>query len=347
MKANKLLIALLSITILLSVNVIAQDFTNIDTRSKKAPSSATKSIEKLADFLNEGTNNDLEKIRAYYIWLTHNISYDTKTFFSGNPNPKTKAIDALQRRTAICQGYSELFKELCLYSNIQCMLVSGYSKGYGFNPKQKLSKSDHAWNIVFIENKWQHIDATWGAGYVDNNRKFVKKFHEEFFLAKPEDFILKHLPTDPMWQLLPCPISINDYLKSDKEIQTIIGSKNEVCFSFNDTINEYLALSPENQQVASAERALRFNPDNYEVVGYAFLNLAFELSQGLQALYDNNEYNKALKKNYQILEINQKAYTYLSKSKSDQAKQAANICKQNIDLMKKNIEGLKDFLKKN
>ncbi len=345
MKTTKILFAIFSTIILLSVNVIAQDFSTIDEYSKKAPSSATKSVEKLATFLNEGTNNDLEKVRAYYVWITHNVNYDTKTFFSGNPNPKTKASDALQRKMAVCQGYSELFKELCAFSNIQCKLISGYSKGYGFNPKQKLSKSDHAWNIVFVDNKWQHIDATWGAGYVDNNRKFVKKNNDEYFLSNPEKFILKHLPTDPMWQLLPCPISINNYLKTDNEIKNLLASNNEICFSFNDTINEYLALSNENQQVASAERALRFNPENFEVVGFAFLNLGFELSQKMQTFYDNKEYEKALKENYKILEINKKAFYYLNKSKSDQAKQAANVCKQNIDLMKKNIKGLEDFLK--
>ncbi len=253
----------------------------------------------------------------------------------------------MKRRIAICQGYSELFKALCINSEIPCQLVSGYSKGYGFNPKQKLSKSDHAWNVVFVENKWQPIDATWGAGYVDNNRKFVKKFHEEFFLAKPELFILKHLPTDPMWQLLPCPISINDYLKTDEEIKALLDNTNEICFHFTDTITEYLDMIPVNQQVASAERAQRFNPENYEVVGFAFLNLAYELSQGIQTFYDNKEYQKALDINNQILEINKKAYYYLNKSKSDQAKNAANICKQNIESMKKNIKGLEDFLKNN
>lgn len=335
------------IAILVLSKLVAQDFSSIDAHSKKAPTSATKSIEKLAAFLNEGTNTDIEKVRAYYVWITHNISYDTKTFFSNNPNPKTKAIDALQRKTAICQGYSELFKALCEYSNIPCELISGYSKGYGFNPKQKLTQSDHAWNIVFVENKWQHIDATWGAGHVKENMKFIKKFSEDFFLTPPEDFILKHLPTDPMWQLLPCPISINDYLKSDEEIKAIIKNNNKACFAFNDTIKKHLSLSLINQKVASAERALHFNPQNFEVVGFAYLQLAHDQFDGMQALYDNNEYEKALKKNQQILTLNQKAYQYLNKSKSDQAKQAANICKQNINLVKKNIKGLEEFLKNN
>lgn len=324
---------------------VSQDFSKIDELSKKVPATESRKVETLAEQLNKNANSDLEKVRAYYIWITHNINYDIKTFFSNNPNPKTKATDALKRKLAICQGYSELFKELCKHSNIPCEIISGYSKGYGFNPKRKLTNSDHAWNAVFVQNKWQLVDATWGAGYVNEKRKFVKKYFEEFFLADPKVFILKHLPTDPMWQLLPCPITINDYLKSDDEITALVSKKVKPCFAFSDTINAYLKLSHIEQMVASAERGFRFNPQNYEVPGYAYLNLGYELSQGIQALYDEKKYPEALVKNKEILAINKKAHSYLIKSKSDQGKNAAKICKQNIESVKKNIKSLEGILK--
>lgn len=322
----------------------AQDFTALDIIAKQAPKSATKNVASLAIYLNTHTSNDLEKVRAYYVWITHNINYDTKVFFSNTPNPKTTAIDALKQRTAVCQGYSELFKELCGTSNIPCFLISGYSKGYGFDPNKRLTNADHAWNVVFIEGKWQLIDATWGSGHVGYDRKFKQKFDEEFFLADPQKFILKHLPTDPMWQLLPCPLSIDNYLKSDAQILDILSANSDTYFHYNDTIINYLELSKIEQQVESAERAFRFNPKNFEVTGYAYLNLAYELSQDIQTLYDQNKHEQALVENKQILVINEKAYYYLNKSKSDQSKQAAMICRQNIDLMKQNIKSLEKFL---
>jgi len=325
--------------------IVSQDFSAIDEQAKKVPATVSRNVASLAEHLNKNTSNNLEKVRAYYIWITHNINYDVKTFFSGNPNPKTKAIDALKRKLAICQGYSELFKELCQTSDIPCELIAGYSKGYGFNPNKKLNNSDHAWNVVFVENKWQLVDATWGSGYVDGKKRFVKKYFEEYFLADPKVFILKHLPTDPMWQLLPCPINIDDYLKSDEEITALVNKQGKVCFNFNDTISTYLKLSNVEQQVASAERSFRFNPENYEVTGYAYLNLAYELSQGIQVLYNEKKYEEALVKNNEILRINKKAYSYLVKSKSDQGKNAAKICKQNMDSMKKNIKSLEGILK--
>lgn len=346
MKTNRISISLLLIITLLSIqNSNAQNFSRIDEYALKTTASNSKSVEALAAYLNEGAKNDLEKVRAYYIWLTHNISYDTKTFFSSNPNPKVAPEEVLKRKISICQGYSALFKALCDYSQIPCFLVSGYSKGYGFNPKQKLSNSNHAWNTVYVDKKWLLIDATWGAGYVDNNQNFVKKFGEEYFLTTPSEFILKHLPTDPMWQLLNCPISADDYLKTDDEIRAQLNSCTHGTFMFNDTIAAYVKLNSVNQQIVTAERSLRFNPDNFEVAGFAYLNLGFELSQDIPALYESKKYNEALDLNKQVLDINEKAYTYLNKGKSDQSKNAAAICKQNMDTMKKNIKDLESFLK--
>ncbi len=70
MKHLKTLTAIIAIVIFISSNLIAQNFSAIDEHSKKAPSAATKSVEKLAEYLNENTTNDLEKVRAYY---THYI----------------------------------------------------------------------------------------------------------------------------------------------------------------------------------------------------------------------------------------------------------------------------------
>ena len=339
---NKILI--LSILALTFSFVQAQDFSIIDSQSKTVPRTAEKQAGNLAEYLNQKTKTDIEKIRAYYVWLTHNIEYDTKTFFSSNPNPKTGNENTLKYKKAVCQGYSELFKSFCDHSNIPCFIVSGYSKGYGYSSQKAITTSDHAWNAVYINNKWYLIDATWGAGYVDDKQKYVQEFNTDYFITKPEDFVLKHLPADPMWQLLSCPISISDYKKSDDEII----SKVKNCsgsFNYTDTIAEYQKLTPVLQQMKSAERAFRFNPDNVEAPGYALLNVAYDMSNQLNELYNNEEYNKALELNKSILKINQQAYNYLKKSKTQHGKSAANICKQNIVSSKDNIKSLEGFLK--
>ena len=334
----------LIILLVISSGIIAQDFTAIDAHAKTTPRTAEKNIEALAAYLNDKTSTNLEKVRAYYIWLTHNINYDTKTFFSNNPNPKTSANDALKYKRAICQGYSELFKALCDYSNIPCFIISGYSKGYGYSPNKNFTNSDHAWNAVFINSKWYLIDATWGAGYIDTKRKYVKEFTADYFLQKPEIFILKHLPSDPMWQLIACPISIKDYKKSDDKITQILQNCNG-SFNYNDTIAAYLKLPAVQQQLKSAERAFRFNPENVEAPGYALLSVSYEMGAELNGYYNNEEYDKALKLNKEILEINEKALGFLRKSKTQHSKSAVGICKQNIKSSKENIQSLEGFMK--
>lgn len=334
----------LCLSLLLSIHFLnAQDFKKVDQHAKNTPSGAEKSIETLAAYLNKAGTSETEKVRAYYVWLTDNIAYDTKTFFSNNPKPKTSATDALNRRKAICQGYAELFKALCDNSNIECFIITGYSKGYGYTPNKKFDNSDHAWNAVKTDGEWKLIDATWGAGYLNDKKKYEQRFTEKYFSPNPAKMVLDHLPVDPMWQLLSCPISMSDYTLKNEEITKLTENKAD-CFSYKDTIATYQKLSHIEQQVNSAERALRFNPKNYAVAGFAYLELGFELSQTLAVLYDEQKYKEALKLNQEILAYNQKAYTYLKKSSSPQAKNAADICKQNIDKMKENIRSLEKFM---
>ncbi len=336
---------IIAFTLLFGANITrGQNLNTIEQHIADAPHDAGKTVQKLSDYINLKAHTPDEKIWSYYLWITHHIVYDTKTFFSANPNPKTSAEDVLKYHRAICQGYSELFKALCDFNDIPCFLISGYSKGYGYKPGKKFTNADHAWNAVFADNKWQFIDATWGGGYIDENRKFVQKFFPEYFLTKPQEFILKHLPADPMWQLLTCPISINDYQQSNdaiiKKIKDCHGD-----FNFNDTIAAWQKLKPIEQKMASAERAFRFNPENVEVPGFALLQLSYDMGNDLKTLYDEKNYSGALELNNTILELNEKALKYLRQSKTPAAQKAAEVCKQNISSTKENIKSLKGFMK--
>ena len=63
----------------------------------------------------------------------------------------------------------------------------GASRGFGFVPGEKL-ESTHSWNAVKIDDAWQLVDATWGAGSLTTKDKkepgpiFVKRFNGHYFL---------------------------------------------------------------------------------------------------------------------------------------------------------------------
>ncbi|MFP4362491.1 MAG: transglutaminase domain-containing protein [Spirochaetia bacterium] len=188
---------------------VETDFTTIDAHALAAPRSATRSMEALAQYLIEPAETDLEKTRAIFRWITENIEYDVGAFFSGRPSSGSPQ-DTLRSGRSVCSGYSGLFTELATLAGLEVVSVNGYAKGYGYNQGDTFSSTNHAWNAVRIDGEWYLLDSTWGAGHV-NGRRFVRRYNEFYFLTPPEEFIFTHLPTDPQWQLLDDPLTLNEF----------------------------------------------------------------------------------------------------------------------------------------
>ena len=65
------------------------------------------------------------------------------------------------------------------------------------------------------------IDATWGAGHINNQNAFEKKFEEFYFLTDPDKLINTHFPymdgdiaSSMKWQLLKKPILLDEFSKT-------------------------------------------------------------------------------------------------------------------------------------
>ena len=129
---------------------------------------------KLAYTLTSHFKTELEKVRAIFIWLVKNISYDYEGLGTGKFTYEIK--DVLSKRVAVCAGYANLFSYLCKQANIRCEYISG-----------KTHRDLHAWNAVNINNKWYLLDATWGPKY---------------FLMRPEVFVQDHFSFIKKWSLL-------------------------------------------------------------------------------------------------------------------------------------------------
>jgi len=289
----------------------------------------------LVEFLNKNTSNDFEKVQNYYVWITHHIAYDTKSYFSGSEKIYTSA-EVLKRRKAVCQGYSTLFKTLCDLSNIPCEIISGYSKGFGYNPKKLEQKKDHAWNAVQINDNWYLIDATWGAGHLNMNNKFEASFKSYYFFSPPETFIYKHLPADPMWQLLQSPINVDDFKKDSIELKKMLLTS-EKYFNFNDSINYYLSLDSEKKNLKMALNEYRFNNKLSAPVGYAYMNIAYDR---FESLINNPKIDPVLAFNKQkeVLSIYEKALYYFNINNDITSVNARKTCRDNIKSCKKNLD---------
>jgi transglutaminase/protease-like cytokinesis protein 3 len=117
----------------------------------------------------------------------------------------------LRERKAVCAGYAKLFVRLCQEAGIESDYLTGHSREYGGKMNEQFrqifgKQIRHAWNAVKLGGQWHLLDVTWGAGHIDDERKYVRSFNPHFFLTTPVDFIHTHYPEDPKWQLLPRPI---------------------------------------------------------------------------------------------------------------------------------------------
>jgi len=171
---------------------------------------------KITDHLISIAENDLEKAKLIYYWLSENIAYDVVSYQVGKypvPDPKI----TMGNRKGVCSGYARLFKAMGEHAGLKVEVVGGYSKGYGYKQGTKFRKTDHAWNIITIDGKKIFADATWGAGYIGRVKgvlTFTKRLNEYWFNTNPYEAIFSHLPKYPEakgQQLIVNKISLQQY----------------------------------------------------------------------------------------------------------------------------------------
>jgi hypothetical protein len=183
----------------------------IDRHALSAPASVEHSVKRLADYLVRPARNDEEKARAIFRWIAENITYDTRAYFTGGIRVSSPD-QTLRTRTAVCEGFSGLFKNLGVAAGLEIETIQGFAKGYDSSVGERIGDSqNHVWNAVKIGGEWRLMDATWGGGYVDERGAYVRSFNGYFFFTPPGKFIFTHFPEDPEWQLLDRPVSKKEF----------------------------------------------------------------------------------------------------------------------------------------
>ena len=167
----------------------------------------------LVDTLLAGLAGDSARLRVIHDWVTLNIGYDTALLSSAAPG-ETDAAAALRRGCSGCAGYSNVFELLCRSAGIECVTVTGYARGFGFDffASEDPTVPNHAWNAVRIDGSWQLVDATWDAGHVRGGH-YEPRYATDFLLAPPGAFIYTHLPCETTWQLLERPVSPGEFTR--------------------------------------------------------------------------------------------------------------------------------------
>lgn len=279
-----------------TISISAQQFTSVDQIVREYP--RFNNAKDLANQISSDFKNDTEKVRAIFIWLTSNIQYDLNEFY----NPKAKKIrfsystekerlekiaeiknqivkETLETKKGVCEGYAQTFKKLCDLLQIESKTIKGFARNSGSEIGNFSNATNHAWNVVKINNKWHLIDTTWATGYAIGN-KWERHFNDYYFFPEPSTLIRSHLPEREFWQLLK-----NTYSKQDFFNQPLFGdsfyNKNYKLISPKSGIINYIEGSEVEFKIANLDPSTKvsyvFKGQKYG----AYVNVNFENNIGV------------------------------------------------------------------
>ena len=220
-------------------------YVDTDVRIMQIQKSSTRTVDDVAAYIKANFSTDEEKARSVFFWISQTISYDIANMNKINyyDNEQQVVDEVMKSRKGVCMHYAALMSRICNRVGVKTFVVGGYTRQNG-----KVDILSHAWNVSFVNGKWQNIDPTWGTGQIVNG-KFVRQLNNEFFLMQPEEGIKSHCPFDPMWQLLQYPIDNNNFSKGIVAID-----KSKPLFSFNDSIAAYEKANELTRQKAALRR---------------------------------------------------------------------------------------------
>lgn len=159
-----------------------------------------------------------ELVRVYAYWLMGHIDYDCQRFQSGRVEDLETPVLLAEKR-AVCYGYSKLFNEMCNSSGIHCYMVKGIAKGLNFNNAEIPTEANHSWNVLKLDSQYYLFDITWAAGAVEkqgNQYRFLRQYDASMLFADPEEFVKKHMPFLPWFQLKSPTTSVAQFFGKEK-----------------------------------------------------------------------------------------------------------------------------------
>lgn len=117
-----------------------------------------------------------EKIKAYHDYIINETVYDSINAEKLKQNKEINtaenshnAYGLLFNHKSLCGGYSDAMAIFLDKLNI---------------PNMKVSNNSHVWNLVYLNNKWYHIDLTWDDPVVDTKENLL--LYNYFLISNQE-----------------------------------------------------------------------------------------------------------------------------------------------------------------
>lgn len=129
----------------------------------------------LCDIIYDGMT-DYEKALCIFDFIMNNSLYDWVTYYSSNVNPMQMGCYYLEgfflnsEHLVVCDSMSKTFALLCNMEGIEAVRVVG-------DAGQGSETGGHAWNKVYLGEKWYVVDITWTEISFDiDNAKSYRKY---------------------------------------------------------------------------------------------------------------------------------------------------------------------------
>lgn len=152
---------------------------------------------------------DVEKALALHDYLSREVTYG----FSAEKAHAYTIEGAFLEHTAVCEGISLAYMHLCRSAGLRAITVTGRPA----NPDTWFfitgdTSSEHAWNIIWINGRAYHVDAT-------NDRLRDGNVPHTYF-GMSQARLCRYLIPDPAIPLPPCPSSLLQmpYCETRKEL---------------------------------------------------------------------------------------------------------------------------------
>ncbi|XP_063613385.1 hillarin-like isoform X2 [Penaeus indicus] len=199
-----------------------EEFAQVDQLAIQVAQEDQKTFTDLVRMLVGHCSSDVEKARTIFRWITvknlNSITFDD----SAHGDTPMGLLRGIKYGT---ESYHVLFKRLCSYAGLHCVVIKGYSKSAGYQPGVKFedNRFRNSWNAVYVAGAWRFVQCNWGARHLVNAKEVPKpggksksdslryEYDDHYFLTDPKEFIYEFFPLQPEWQLLKAPISLHEF----------------------------------------------------------------------------------------------------------------------------------------
>ena len=198
----------------LSAQTNGRDFKAVDAYVKSLGPLDSMSMGTINNVVSNKFSNKIDKARAIYYWIAHNITYNIKAA-RNNSNLKNTTAEVLLTRKATAIGFASLFQDMCSSADIRCLTVDGFVKNNTQDIGEKDQEINHSWVVVQLgqsPEEWYYVDPAFGSGYLNAEMKeFTKSYTDAYFFTEKETFNLQHYPDNEAWKLGSAPKNKKDF----------------------------------------------------------------------------------------------------------------------------------------